>query len=104
MVKPGDRSSPALECGHDGSSYLKYPMTIDLLFFSSGFCTPHSKNLNEAAAKPVSATSSGSQSGISLRENGSLMDEAGCLNTDKLSFDANGALKEKKKYEVISET
>lgn len=37
-------------------------------------------------------------------ENGSLMDEAGCLNTDKLSFDANVALKEKKKYEVISET
>lgn len=30
-------------------------------------------------------------------ENGSLMDEAGCLNTDKLSFDANVALKEKKK-------
>lgn len=44
----------------------------------------------------MSATSSGSQSGISLRENGSLMDEAGCSNTDKLSFDANGALKEKK--------
>ncbi|KAL4610572.1 hypothetical protein ACB092_08G059900 [Castanea dentata] len=55
------------------------------------------KNLNEAAAKPVSATSSGSQSGISLRENGSLMDEAWCSNTDKLSFDANGALKRKKK-------
>ncbi|XP_050290871.1 uncharacterized protein LOC126729578 isoform X2 [Quercus robur] len=58
---------------------------------------PSIDKLNEAASNPVSATSSGSQSGgISLRENGSLMDEAGCSNTDKLSFDANGALKEKK--------
>lgn len=38
------------------------------------------------------------------RENGSLMDEAGCSNTDKLSFDANGAFKEKKEYEMVSET
>ncbi|KAK4606524.1 hypothetical protein RGQ29_000663 [Quercus rubra] len=65
---------------------------------------PSIDNLNGAAAKPVSATSSGGQSGISLRENGSLMNEAGCSNTDKLSFDANGAFKEKKEYEMVSET
>nr|POE55273.1 hypothetical protein CFP56_49303 [Quercus suber] len=90
------------------SRYLKYPMTIQdsppVLLFWLPFSSRKVQNLNEAAAKPVSATSSGSQSGMSLRENGSLMDEAGCSNTDKLSFDANGALKEKKKYEVVSET
>ncbi|KAF3954075.1 hypothetical protein ACB098_01G198700 [Castanea mollissima] len=65
---------------------------------------PSIDKLNEAASSPVSATSTGSQSGgISLRENGSPMDGAESLNTNKSSFKANGDLK-RKQSEVVSET
>ncbi|XP_059429528.1 uncharacterized protein LOC132163305 [Corylus avellana] len=65
---------------------------------------PSIDKLSEATANPESATSSSSQGGgISFREGGSPMDEAGCSNVDKSNREANGDLK-RKQSEVVSET
>lgn len=64
---------------------------------------PSIDKLNEVASNPVSATYFGSQSGgIALRENGSSMDGAGSLNTNKSSSEAEDL--KRKQSEGASET